>query len=289
MIPAKFDFHAPASIDEVLSLLSEYGDDARVLAGGHSLLPMMKMRFAAPQHLIDLNGIDELRGISEDGGTIRIGAMTTENQVIAADLLAAKCPLLPEAASQIGDPQVRNRGTIGGDICHGDPANDHPAVTLAADATYLLQGPNGERSVHSSEFFLGSFHTAIEPNEIMTAIRIPAANGSTGSAYLKLKRKTGDWATAAAAVQLTLDGDTCSSICIALTNVGPAAIRVTAAEEALTGKSIDEGLISEAADHAMAACEPVEDLRGDVEYKTQMAGEMTRRAIRQSLARAGGQ
>ncbi|MDH3451571.1 MAG: xanthine dehydrogenase family protein subunit M [Gammaproteobacteria bacterium] len=289
MFPAKFDFHAPASIDEALSLLSEHGDEAKVLAGGHSLLPMMKMRFATPQHVLDLNGINNLRGISHDGDTIVIGAMTTENQIIASDVLAAHCPLLPEAAKQIGDPQVRNRGTIGGDICHGDPANDQPAVTMAADATYVLQGPNGERSVHSSEFFLGSFYTAMEANEVMTAIMIPVASQSNGSAYVKLKRKTGDWATAAAAVQLTLDGNTCSSIRIALTNVGPTPMRVTAAERALTGKSIDEGLINEAADHAMAACEPAEDLRGDVEYKTHMAGEMTRRAIRQSLARAGGQ
>ena len=289
MIPAKFDFHAPASVDDVLSLLAEHGDDAKVLAGGHSLLPMMKMRFAAPQHLIDLNGIENLRGISQDGDTIVIGAMTTENQIIASEVLASHCPLLPEAAAQISDPQVRNRGTIGGDICHGDPANDQPAVTMAADATYVLQGPNGERNVHSSEFFLGSFYTAMEASEIMTSIRIPAVNGSSGSAYVKLKRKTGDWATAASAVQLTLDGDTCASIRIALTNVGPTAFRVTAAEEALTGKTIDEALINTAAEHAMAACEPTEDLRGDVEYKTHMAGEMTRRAIRQSLARAGGQ
>jgi carbon-monoxide dehydrogenase medium subunit len=236
MFPAKFDFHAPASVDEALALLAQHGDEAKILAGGHSLLPMMKMRFAAPQHLIDLNRIDDLRGIRQDGGTLVIGAMTTENQIIASDVLAAGCPLLPEAARQIGDPQVRNRGTIGGDICHGDPANDQPAVTMAADATYVLQGPNGERTVHSSEFFLGSFYTAMEPNEIMTSIRIPAATGSTGSAYVKLKRKTGDWATAAAAVQLTLEGGKCSAIRIALTNVAPTAVRVTAAEQALAGQ-----------------------------------------------------
>ncbi|MEJ2171590.1 MAG: FAD binding domain-containing protein [Woeseiaceae bacterium] len=289
MYPAKFDFHAPNSIEEVLSLLSEHGDDAKVLAGGHSLLPMMKMRFATPQHLIDLNRIDRLRGISQEGDTIVIGAMTTEKQIIASDVLATHCPLLPEAAKQIADPQVRNRGTIGGDICHGDPANDQPAVTMAADATYVLQGPKGERSVHSSEFFLGSFYTAMEADEIMTSIRVPVAAGSSGSAYVKLKRKTGDWATAAAAVQLTLDGDRCSSVRIALTNVGATAIRVAAAEDALSGQVVDEALIDAAAQQAMDACDPTEDLRGDVEYKTKMAGEMTRRAIRQSLARARGQ
>lgn len=289
MFPAQFEYHAPASIDEALSLLGEHGDDAKILAGGHSLLPMMKMRFAAPQHLIDLNGISDLRGLSQENGTLVIGSMTTENQLIASDLLVEQCPLLPEAARQIADPQVRNRGTIGGDICHGDPANDQPAVTMAADATYVLRGPGGERSVHSSEFFLGSFYTVMEPNELMTAIRIPAATGSTGSAYVKLKRKTGDWATAAAAVQLTLDGDTCKAVRIALTNAGPTAMRATAAEEALTGKVIDDSLINAAADSAMEICEPAEDLRGDVEYKTKMAGEMTRRAIRQALDRARGQ
>ncbi len=288
MFPAKFDFHAPASVAEALSLLAEHGDGAKVLAGGHSLLPMMKMRFAAPQHLIDLNGIADLRGIKREGDTLVIGAMTTENQIIASDLLAADCPLLPEAARQIADPQVRNRGTIGGDICHGDPANDLPAVTMAADATYVLQGSNGERHVHSADFFLGSFYTAMEPDEILTSIRIPAAKGVTGSAYVKLKRKIGDWATAAAAVQLTLNGGKCSEIRIALTNLAPTAVRVAAAEEALKGQPIDDALIEVAAEHAMAASDPTADLRGDVEYKTQMAGEMTRRAIRQSLARAGG-
>lgn len=288
MYPAKFDFHAPASVDEVLSLLAELGDDAKVLAGGHSLLPMMKMRFATPQHLIDLNGVGSLRGISMDGDTIVIGAMTTERDIIASDILAEHCSLLPEAAKQIADPQVRNRGTIGGDICHGDPANDQPAVTMAADATYVLHGPDGERRIHSSEFFLGSFYTVMDVGEIMTSIRIPAAGASAGSAYSKLKRKTGDWATAAAAVQLTLDGDRCSSVRIALTNVAATAIRVAAAEDALSGQVVDDALIDAAAAHAMAACDPTEDLRGDIEYKTHMAGEMTRRAIRQSLAQAGG-
>lgn len=287
MFPSHFDYHSPSTLDEALALIAEHGDDAKLLAGGHSLLPMMKMRFAAPPHLVDLNGIDELRGISLDGDTIVIGAMTTENDLIASDLLADKCPLLPEAARQIADPQVRNRGTIGGDICHGDPANDQPAVTMAADASYVLRGSGGDRTVHSSEFFLGAFYTALEPNEVMTQIRIPAANGASGSAYVKLKRKTGDWATAAAAVQLTLSGGTCTSIRIALTNANQTAFRATDAEDMLTGKSIDEALINEAAEKVMAAADPVEDLRGSVEYKTHMTGEMTRRAIRQALAKAG--
>lgn len=289
MIPAKFECHTPASVDDAIALLSDHGDDASLLAGGHSLLPMMKMRFAAPAHLIDLNRIDDLRGISRENGSIVIGSMTTENQVIDSELLAEHCPLLPDAARQIADPQVRNRGTIGGDICHADPANDQPAVTMAADATYVLRGPNGDREVHSSEFFFGPFYTAKQQDEIMTAIRIPVPSGRSGGAYVKLKRKTGDWATAAAAVMLHLDGDTCSAIRIALTNAGPTPLRISAAEEALTGKAIDESLIEEAADHAMAAADPAEDLRGDAEYKTAMSGEMTRRAIRLALGRARGE
>ena len=289
MIPAKFECHIPASIDDAISLLQSHGDDAVVLAGGHSLLPMMKMRFAAPAHLIDLNRIDDLRGISRENGAVVVGSMTTENQIIGSELLAEHCPLLPEAARQIGDPQVRNRGTIGGDICHADPANDQPAVTIAADATYVLRGPDGERSVPASEFFLDSFSTARRADEIMTAIRVPVPSARSGSAYVKLKRKTGDWATAAAAVMIELDGDTCSAIRIALTNAGPTPLRISAAEDALTGKTIDDTLIEEAAGHAMSASKPVEDLRGDVEYKTAMAGEMTRRAIRLALGRARGE
>src|SRR6056300_1490842 len=181
MIPPSFEYHRPSTVDEAVGLLSTLGSEAKILAGGHSLLPMMKLRFAQPEHLVDINRIPELNGVRVVGDDIVIGAMTSENAVIADPVLNEKVPLLPEAAKQIADPQVRNRGTIGGDICHGDPANDQPAVTMAADATYVLQGPKGERSVHSSEFFLGSFYTAMEADEIMTSIRVPVAAGSSGS------------------------------------------------------------------------------------------------------------
>lgn len=286
MIPNQFEYHAPSTVDEAVHLLSEFADEAKLLAGGHSLLPMMKLRFAEPSHLIDINGIDELRGIRIDGDTVHIGAMTTENAIIASELLREKCPLLPEAARNISDPQVRNRGTIGGDIAHGDPANDHPALMLACDATFVLRGPNGERKVPASEFFLGTFYTALEEIEVMTEIQIPAIQSGSGSAYCKLKRKQGDWATAAAAVVLRLDGKTCVEARIGLTNVGPTALNATGAAAALVGNSIDEAAIEAAAQQAMAICEPAEDLRGDIEYKTHMAGEMTRRAIRQALKRA---
>lgn len=285
MIPASFDYHAPRSVGEAISLLGSLGPDAKLLAGGHSLLPMMKLRFAAPSALIDLNKIAELRGVCEDGATVVIGAMTVENELIANPILQAKVPLLAEAARQIADPQVRNRGTIGGDIAHGDPGNDHPAISIALDATLVLQGPGGTRSVAADQFFLGTYMTAMAENEILTQIRVPAFAPKTGYAYEKLKRKTGDWATAAAAVVIRLDGGVVSHIRIGLTNVAPTALRATAAEAALLGQPLSETTIAAATAAAMAICDPAEDLRGDREYKTAMAGQMLRRALARAAAR----
>lgn len=289
MIPGTFDYHAPSSLSEVISLLGEYGDEAKVLAGGHSLLPMMKLRFAEPAHLIDLKGVAELKGISESGGVIHIGAMTTENELIASDLINEKCPLIVDAAKLIADPQVRNKGTIGGDIAHGDPGNDHPAIMLACGASFVLTGPNGDRTVPADGFFLGTYYTQLEEGEVLKEIQAPVAQKGSGSGYAKLKRKTGDFATAAAAVTLQMDGDTCTSINIALTNVAPCAIKASDAEAVLTGQTVTDALIDQAAEKAMAVCDPAEDLRGDIEYKTAMAGEMTRRAIRQAISRAKGE
>lgn len=289
MIPGTFEYHAPTSLADAVALLGQYSDEAKLLAGGHSLLPMMKLRFAEPSHLIDLKGIDELHGIREAGGDICIGAMTTENQLIASQLLWDKCPLIPEAAKQIGDPQVRNKGTIGGDIAHGDPGNDHPAIMIAVGASFILTGANGERTVAAEDFFLGTYHTLLEEGEILKEIRVPVPPAGSSYGFSKLKRKTGDFATAAAAVQLQLSGDTCSHINITLTNAGATALKATDAEQHLTGKVIDESMISAAAEKAMAICEPAEDLRGDVAYKTSMTGEMVRRAIRQAISRAKGE
>lgn len=286
MIPPAFEYHAPRSVGEAVALLGSLGADAKLLAGGHSLLPMMKLRFAQPAHLIDLNRIETLRGIREDGDTIRIGAMTVENDLIASPVLRARVPLLAEAAKLIADPQVRNRGTIGGDIAHGDPANDHPALSLALGSTFVLAGPDGERTVAADDFFLGLYFTALAENEILTEIRVPAFAPKTGWAYEKLKRKTGDWATAGAAVVLRLDGGRVSHVRIGLTNVAPTALRATDAEAALAGKPLDDASIDAAAQAAMAICDPAEDLRGDREYKTAMAGQMLRRAIRAAAARA---
>jgi len=285
MIPPGFDYHAPRSVADAIRLLGQLGSDAKLLAGGHSLLPMMKLRFAQPAHLIDLNRIDALRGIREEGATIVIGAMTVENELIASTLLQTRLPLLPEAAKQIADPQVRNRGTIGGDIAHGDPGNDHPAIAMALDATLVLEGPKGKRSVKADGFFHGTYMTDMAEDEILTEIRIPAFAPKTGYAYEKLKRKTGDWATAAAAVVLRMDGGKVSYVRIALTNVAPTALRATDAEAALLGQPLTEATIAIAAAKAMAITDPAEDLRGDRDYKTAMAGQMVKRALAKAATR----
>jgi carbon-monoxide dehydrogenase medium subunit len=285
MIPAPFDYHAPQSVADAIKLLGELGPEAKLLAGGHSLLPMMKLRFANPAHLIDLNRIASLRGIRDEGATVAIGAMTSENELIASTLLQSKVPLLPEAAKMIADPQVRNRGTIGGDIAHGDPGNDHPALSIALDATFVLEGPKGRRQVAADGFFQGTYMTDMAEDEILVEIRVPAFAPKTGSAYEKLKRKTGDWATAAAAVVLRIDGGVVSHARIALTNLAPAALRAKDAEAALLGKPLSAATIADAAAKAMAICDPAEDLRGDRDYKTAMAGQMVQRAIAKAAAR----
>ena len=287
MIPRPFEYYAPASIPDALGLLEKYGDEAKLLAGGHSLLPMMKLRFAQPGHLIDLGKISELRGIREDGGTIRIGAMTSENDLIWSTLLQKKCPLLVEGARVISDPQVRYRGTIGGDICHGDPANDHPALMLALGASFVLRSSAGERVVPADGFFVGPYATAMQAEEILTEIRIPTPAPGTGSCYSKLKRKVGDFATAAAAVVLTMKGDTVSQVAITLTNVAATPLKARVAEDSLRGKSLTDANIANAAQLAMSICDPAPDQRGSAEYKTAMAGEMTQRALRTAGSRAG--
>jgi carbon-monoxide dehydrogenase medium subunit len=285
VIPPSFDYHAPKSVGEALGLLGSLGQDAKLLAGGHSLLPMMKLRFAQPAHLIDLNRIPELRGICEDGSDVVIGAMTSENELIASPILRAKVPLLAEAPKLIADPQVRNRGTIGGDIAHGDPGNDHPAISLALDATMHIEGRSGRRAVKADDFYLGLYATALADDEILTAIRVPAFAAGTGWAYEKLKRKTGDWATAGAAVVMKMSGGTVSHVRIALTNVAPTALRARDAENALLGKAVTPATLQAAADAAMAVCDPAADLRGNEEYKTAMAGQMVKRAIQAAAAR----
>jgi carbon-monoxide dehydrogenase medium subunit len=286
MIPRSFEYHAPRSISDALGLLARLGDDAKLLAGGHSLLPMMKMRFAQPAHLIDLGRIGELKGIHEDGDTIRIGAMTTENELIWSELLQRKCPLLVEGARLIADPQVRYKGTIGGDIAHGDPGNDHPAMMLALGASFVLRSASGERIVAADGFFVGTYDTLMKPDEIMTEIRVPTPAPGTGHSYSKLKRKVGDFATAAAAVTLRMSGGSVRDVAIALTNVGQTPLKARAAEDSLRGKALTDAAIAAAAELVIDICDPAVDQRGDIEYKTAMASEMTRRALRIAQSRA---
>ena len=286
MIPREFEYHAPKTLPDALQALAQFGDEAKLLAGGHSLLPMMKLRFAEPRHLIDLGGIAELKGIREDGPTLVIGAMTTENEIIWSKLLQQKCPLLVEGARQISDPQVRYKGTIGGDIAHGDPGNDHPALMLALGASFVLRGASGERVVAADGFFRGTYDLDLQPTEILTQIRIPIPAPGTGYCYAKLKRKTGDFATAAAAVLLRMKGDAVDDVRIALTNVAPTPLRASAAEAALRGRKLDDAVMAEAARLARGICAPAADQRGDVEYKTAMAGEMTIRALATARTRA---
>lgn len=288
MIPSPFEYHAPTSVPDAIALLGRYGDEAKLLAGGHSLLPMMKMRFAEPAHLIDLGRIPDLRGIAEVGDEVHIGAMTTENDLVWSKLLADKVPLLVEGARWISDPQVRYKGTVGGDISHGDPANDHPALMLALDASFVLRGPRGERVVRADAFFLGMYQTALDAGEILTQVRVPIPAAGSGWAYEKLKRKIGDFATAAAAVQLRMKAGKVEAARIALTNVGPTALQATAAADSLTGKPLDEAALAEAARLAMEVCDPAPDQRGDADYKRAMAGEMTRRALLKAQSRAAG-
>ena len=286
MIPREFDYHAPRTIPDALGLLDQFGDEAKLLAGGQSLLPMMKMRFAQPGHLIDLSRIRELKGIREEGGQLRIGAMTSENELIWSKLLQDKCPLLVEGARLISDPQVRYKGTIGGDISHGDPGNDHPALMLVLDASFVLKGSAAERVVPANGFFLGSYDTLLKTGEIMTEIRIPIPAPGTGYCYTKLKRKVGDYATAAAAVTLRMKGKKVQEVAIALTNAGACVLRASAAEDSLRGKVMNDAAIAQAAKLAMSICDPATDQRGNAEYKTAMAGEMTQRALRTAHSRA---
>jgi carbon-monoxide dehydrogenase medium subunit len=288
LISAPFNYHRPNTIDEAVALLGEHGEEARVLAGGHSLIPMMKLRLAQPGHLIDLKGIEALHGIAEADGVLQIGAMTTQAEIITSARLAEACPILREASELIADPQVRACGTLGGNVANGDPGNDMPAVMMCIDASYVLCGPGGERSVPARDFYKGIFETALADGEVLSAIRIPIPPRPQGQAYAKLKRKVGDYATAAAAVALTLDGDTCSAAAIALTNLAPTPLFAAAAAQALVGTAADATAIEQAVEHAVEITDPVADTRGPVEYRKHVAGVMTRRAIETALRRAKG-
>jgi carbon-monoxide dehydrogenase medium subunit len=285
MIPGNFDYHRPKKVADAVSLLSAHPGEARVVAGGHSLIPMMKLRLAAPEHLIDLQDVNELKGITEEGGQLVIGAMTTQAELIASALISQRCPILREAALQVADPQVRNCGTLGGNVANGDPGNDMPAVMQALDAVYVLHG-KAAREVKARDFYKGTFQTALKDNEILTAVRIAIPPKGHGYAYLKQKRKIGDYATAAAAVVLTFAQDKCKSAAVGLTNVGDTPLYAAKAGAALEGSAIGDDAIAAAVKAAEAITRPASDGRGSAEYRTRIAGVMVRRAIDLARQRA---
>ena len=286
MIPGPFSYHRPATLADAVKLLADLGDEARPLAGGHSLVPMMKLRLATPEHLVDLHGIDGLKGIRRDGNKIVIGAMTTQHELLASDDIAKSLPILQETALLIADPQVRYRGTIGGNVANGDPGNDMPALMLTLDASYRLEGANGAREVAASEFYQGAYFTALEPGEILTSISIPAPAAGHGYAYEKLKRKVGDYATAAAAVILTVKQGTCTAAAVALTNVGDTPLFAAAAGQALVGTRLDGTAIVEAVRQATSLAQPAADQHGPADFRKHIAGVMVGRAIQRAKERA---
>lgn len=289
MIPASFSYHSPASISEATALLVRYGDDAKVLSGGQSLIPLMKLRLASPQHLVDINRVPGLAYIKEDGGVLRIGALTRESDLDESDLIRTRYAILHDTTRVIADPLVRNLATVCGNLAHADPANDHPATMLALGAEVVAVGQRGERRIPVSEFFSGPFATALDAGEILTEVRIPVPPPRSGGAYLKLERKVGDFATAGVAVQVTLASNgTCERVGIGLTNVGPTPIKARRAEEFLQGKRPDAGAITQAAKLAAEECQPTSDFRGPAEYKRDLVRVLTARALRKALTRAGG-
>jgi len=289
LIPAAFDYHRPASLDEALGLLTRMGGDAKVLSGGMSLLPMLKLRLGSFAHLVDIGRIPGLDFVKEEGGFLRIGAMTRQSTLERSELIRSKYPMLADAVPLIADPLVRNRGTVGGNIANGDPANDQPAIAIAYGATLVVRGPKGERSIAANQFYKSIYVTALAAGEILTEIRIPVPAARSGGAYCKIKRKTGDFAVAAAAVQLTLDAKgAVEKAGIALTNAGPTPLEVPDAAKFLVGKMPDEKTIAEAAGMAAKKSDPSADHRGSVDYKRDMARVMVTRALQKAAQRAGG-
>ena len=287
MIPKAFDYCRPKTLPEAISLLQQYGDAAKILSGGQSLIPMMKMRLAQPEYLIDINQIAGLEYIKEDAGYLKIGALTREADVEASQLIRSKYPLILDTAFHIADPQVRNLATIGGNLAHGDPANDHPATMLALNAEVVATGSNGQRNIPVKEFFVSLFTTALQPDEILTEIRIPIPPARSGGAYFKLERKVGDFATVGVAAQATVDATAvCQQAGIGLTNVGGTPIKAIKAEDFLRAKALDEVNIAQAASLAAADAQPSSDLRGPANYKIAMVKELTKRALTKALNRA---
>jgi aerobic carbon-monoxide dehydrogenase medium subunit len=289
MIPAAFDYHAPKTLSEAVALLTQYGDGAKVLSGGQSLLPLLKLRLGQASHLVDIGRIPGLEYIKEEGGMLRIGGRTRESALERSELIRKRYPILLDTVQVIADPLVRNMATIGGNLAHGDPGNDHPATMLVLGAQVVATGPKGERVIPIDKFFLGLFSTALKPDEIVTEIRIPMPAARSGGAYVKFERKVGDYATAAAAAYVTLSASgVVESVGLALTNVGPTAVRATAAEKLLVGKKPDAAALGEAARVAALSISPNADRRGATDYKKEMARVLAARTLKKATERAGG-
>jgi carbon-monoxide dehydrogenase medium subunit len=288
MIPAAFEYLRPKTIPEAIGLLQQFGEDAKILSGGQSLIPMMKFRLARPAYLIDINRISGLSYIREEEGYLKIGGLTREADLETSPLIHAKYPILADTSRVIADPQIRNMATLAGNLAHGDPANDHPATMLALRAEIVVSGPQGERVLPVDGFFVTLFTTQLEHDEIVTEIRLPVPPARSGGAYVKLERKVGDFATAAVAAQLTInDGGVCRNIGIGLTNVGATPIRAAKAEEFLLGKTLGEATTTQAAQLAAEEAQPSSDLRGPEEYKRGLVKELTRRALSRAIERVG--
>ncbi len=287
MIPANFNYHKATSLKEAIALSQELGEEAKYMSGGHSLLPMMKLRFATPEHIIDISKIDGLSYIKEEGDFLKIGAMTTQTEMEHNALLKENYPIMGDAIWLTADPSVRNVGTIGGNIAHGDAANDQPALMLAMRATVVAQGADGTKSIPIDEFFHGFYMTALEPSDVLTEIQIPKAKKGSGGAYHKVERKVGDYATAGVAVHMELDDNgVCQQIGIGLTNVSAIPMRLERGEELLRGQKITDDLIAQVGQVASEDSEPESDLRGSEAYKRSIINTITKRMLNKALERA---
>lgn len=285
MIPTAFEYHTAASVDEALRLLEQHGEDAKLLAGGHSLIPMMKLRLASPKCLVDIGGIAALRGIKHDDGHIVVGALTTHAEVASSEMLARECPLLRETAGEIGDVQVRNRGTIGGSLAHFDPAADYPAAILALEAEIVAQGPGGERHIPAASFFTDTFQTMLQPGEILTAVRVRSHAGHCGSAYVKVHHPASGYAVVGIAVHLSVERGVIHRAHVGVTGLGPKAFRAGRVERELEGKHTDAAVIRAAAAHVAEGVEGLNDAYASGEYRAELARVHTRRAIERALGR----
>ena len=286
MIPNKFEYFAPTAMVEAVGLLQHYGGDAKVLAGGQSLIPLMKFRLANPAYLVDLQHVPGLTALEERDGALVLGAMVREATLESSPLIRGRYPGLGEASAVVADPLVRNFATVGGNLAHADPANDHPAMMLALRAELLAEGPGGQRRIPIDDFLVDTFETALRPDEVLKEIRVPQPAPHSGSAYVKFERKVGDYAIAAVGCQVALDGGVCTAAGIGLTNVGPKAIRASQAEMFLVGKPLDDATLRAAARLAAEAAEPTSDLRGPAEYKRGVVRTLTVRALHTAAERA---